>query len=190
MRKPGLFLDRDGVVNVDKGYVHRREDFFLVDGIFELVSTGASLGYTPVIVTNQSGIARGLFTEASFRDLTDWMLELFKSQGAPIAAVYHCPYLPDAPIAEFSHPNHPWRKPAPGMLFAARDDLNLDLERSVLVGDNWSDVLAGKAAGLRRIALIGRHPPTAEDTEAGLVRVDSLATVREAADWLRRHTLG
>jgi D-glycero-D-manno-heptose 1,7-bisphosphate phosphatase len=185
MARIGLFLDRDGVVNEDRDFVHRKEDFVFCDGIFDLVRTAISLNIAPVVVTNQSGIARGLFPEAAFHELTRWMLARFEAEGAPLARVYHCPYFPDAEVEAYRHPAHPWRKPAPGMLYAARDDLGLELARSAMIGDRWSDIGAGAAAGLAHLALVGsRADREAKPDHAPAV--DRLADVRSAIEWLRR----
>lgn len=184
MRRPALFLDRDGVVNEDSDFVHLRDDFVFSDGIFDLVRAALDLGFAPVIVTNQSGIARGLFTEEAFHDLNRWMLSVFEQRGAPVAKVYHCPYHPEAAVAAYRHADHPWRKPAPGMLLAARDELALDLSRSAMIGDRWSDVAAGHAAGLPFLALVGDRADR-EGAAADPPPADRLADIREAVGWLQ-----
>jgi D-glycero-D-manno-heptose 1,7-bisphosphate phosphatase len=152
--RPALFLDRDGVINADKGFVARQIDFVWQDGIFVLVRAALGAGYVPVIVTNQSGIGRGLYTQADYEALTDWMLARFAAEGAPIARVYHCPFHPEAELPQF-RAAHPWRKPQPGMLLAAAGDLELDLARSILIGDRWSDIGAGMAAGVPHLVIVG-----------------------------------
>ena len=185
-RRPALFLDRDGVVNVDRGFVARREDFVWQDGIFTLVRTASSRGFVPVIVTNQSGIGRGLYTAEQYQALTAWMLECFAAQEAPIARVYHCPYHPEAVMPRYRQA-HPWRKPAPGMLLAAAADLHLDLARSVMIGDRWSDVGAAVAAGVGHILLVGPHAQEVDlSAPSGLVR---LAGIADAVHWLDKHLL-
>ena len=176
-RRPALFLDRDGVVNADRGFVARREDFVWQEGIFALVREALARGFVPVIVTNQSGIGRGLYTEADYASLTEWMLERFETEHAPIARVYHCPYHPEAELAHF-RAVHPWRKPAPGMLLAATDELNLDLANSVLLGDRWSDVEAGVAAGVGTIVLVSPlATPARDDVPPHLIRLPDVASV-------------
>jgi D-glycero-D-manno-heptose 1,7-bisphosphate phosphatase len=182
MSRRALFLDRDGVINRDDDFVHRAEDFHFLPGIFPLVRGAIGLGYAPIVVTNQSGIARGLFTEAQYLALNQWMLERFSAEGARITATYHCPYLPVAAIAQYRHPNHPWRKPAPGMLLAARDDLGVELTDSVLIGDRWSDVQAGVAAGLTRLALLGQGADVAPPDPPAVTR---LVDLDAALSWLR-----
>ena len=150
---PALFLDRDGVINQEVGYLHRPEDVRWVDGIFSLARTARELGYKLVVVTNQSGIARGLYTTAQFEHLMGWMREEFRRQGAPLETVYHCPYHPEHGIGDWKR-EHEDRKPAPGMLLRAARDLQVDLSRSAMVGDRCSDMAAAKAAGLQQAYLL------------------------------------
>jgi D-glycero-D-manno-heptose 1,7-bisphosphate phosphatase len=181
---PALFLDRDGIINIDRDYVYRIEDFEWQPGIFDLVRLASAAGIPTVVVTNQSGIGRGLYSERDFQALTDHMCTRFTREGAPITAVYHCPFHPDAATPELRVPDHPWRKPNPGMLFAARDDLGLDLSASTLVGDRGSDMAAGRAAGVGRLILVSETEPslTATTERPAL----SFATVADAALWLAR----
>lgn len=136
--RPALFLDRDGVINVDRGYVHKQEDFEFIDGIFEFCRLAKQLGYLIFVVTNQSGIGRGYYTEQDFTKLTDWMCGVFKDQGVDIEKVYHCPSPEDSPD----------RKPMPGMILRAVEEFGIDLSRSVLVGDKMTDIQAGILAGV------------------------------------------
>ncbi len=142
-----VFLDRDGVINIERCYVHCREDFHFQEGIFELCRAAQSLGYLLVVVTNQAGIARGYYTESEFLDLTDWMIEEFARQETTIARVYYCPYHPVYGIGRYKY-DSPDRKPKPGMLLRAQVDLNLDLAQSILIGDKLSDIQAGTAAAV------------------------------------------
>ena len=145
---PALFLDRDGVVNVDHGYVHRIDQFEFLPGIFELARFVAQdLRWPIVVVSNQSGIGRGLFDEAAHAALTGWMCDRFQEQQAPIARAYHCPFHPEHGIGDYRR-DHDWRKPKPGMILQAASDLDLDLPRSVLIGDRLSDIEAAAAAGI------------------------------------------
>lgn len=148
MMDKALFLDRDGVINVDRGYVHRIEDFEFIDGIFELCATARARGFRLVVVTNQAGIGRGYFSEAEFGRLTAWMLDQFSARGIVIDRVYFCPFHPSAGIGAYRRESND-RKPAPGMILKAQAALNLDLSRSILIGDKVSDIEAGRAAGVR-----------------------------------------
>ena len=149
------FLDRDGVVNIDHGYVFRRQDFRFVPGTLAACAQLHRLGFMLVVVTNQSGIGRGLYAENDYRRLTDWMRAEFAAAGAPLAGVYHCPHHPLAPLAEYRRACD-CRKPAPGMLLAAARELSLDLSRSLLFGDKASDIEAAAAAGVTQRVLLGR----------------------------------
>jgi D-glycero-D-manno-heptose 1,7-bisphosphate phosphatase len=149
---PALFLDRDGVINHETDYLYRIEDVRWVEGIFPLCSTAQRLGYKLVVITNQSGIARGLYTESDFHTLMDWMRSEFLAHNITLDAVYFCPYHPEG-VGTYKR-EHPDRKPAPGMLLRAARDLSLDLERSVLVGDRCSDIAAANAAGLAQAFLL------------------------------------
>ena len=148
-----LFLDRDGVINVEYGYVHRHEDFHFHTGIFELCRAAQDLGYILIVVTNQAGIARGFYTEAEFLELTDWMTEKFAERKIHLARVYYCPYHPVHGVGDYKIDSLD-RKPGPGMFLRARADFDLNLTSSVLVGDKPSDILAGKAAGVGTAILL------------------------------------
>ena len=176
----GLFLDRDGVINVDRGYVYRPEDFEFIEGIFAVVRRAADLGLRSVVVTNQAGIARGYYTERDFQDLTGWMCERFAAEGAPLAAVYHCPYHREG-IGQWRVDDHPDRKPNPGMILAALRDLELDARCSVLVGDKEHDILAARRANLGAAALFA---PTDEVPDA--LADEVLADHRATLLWLER----
>lgn len=147
MSRPALFLDRDGVINVDHGYVSKPEQFDFIEGIFDLVVAANRAGYLTIVVTNQAGIGRGYYTEADFHRLTDWMCSQFAMRGAQIDAVYYCPSHPEYGIGKYRKDDD-CRKPAPGMLLQAQNELDIDLKRSVLVGDKLSDIQAGKRAGV------------------------------------------
>ena len=153
-KKPALFLDRDGVVNIEKNYLHKKEDFEFIEGIFDVCQYYMAKNYYIVVVTNQSGIARGYYSERDFELLTVWMLNSFESQGISINRVYHCPHHPDI-SGECE-----CRKPKPGMLLSAAKDLNIDLENSVLIGDSERDIQAGHKAGLKETYLFTQFPQT------------------------------
>jgi D-glycero-D-manno-heptose 1,7-bisphosphate phosphatase len=146
MTRRALFLDRDGVVNVDHGYVHRIADFQPVPGMFDAVRAAAARGWAPVVVTNQSGIGRGFFSQGEYDLLETHMRRLFEAAGAPLLAVYHCPHRPDEGC--------PCRKPAPGMILRAAREHGIDLRRSAMIGDKPSDAEAARAAGLGGIGLV------------------------------------
>jgi D-glycero-D-manno-heptose 1,7-bisphosphate phosphatase len=148
-----LFLDRDGVINEDIGYLVHAKDARFVPGVFALCRTAKRLGYKLVVVTNQSGIARGYYTEEQYHALMDWMMEQLEREGVTLDAVYYSPDHPDFPVSSFKRPAD-WRKPGPGMLLAAEDELKLDMSASVFVGDNCTDVTAGNAARVGKMFLL------------------------------------
>ncbi len=142
-----LFLDRDGVINVDKNYVYKREDFEFCESIFALCEFFAKKGFKIVVITNQSGIARGFYSEADFEKITEFMRAEFAKKGIKIDRVYHCPHLQNCQC----------RKPKPGMLLKARDELGINLEQSFFIGDNFTDMSAGINAGVKGLFLVGKH---------------------------------
>lgn len=135
-----LFLDRDGIINVDHGYVSKIEDFEFNEGIFETLLSLQSLGFLLIIVTNQSGIGRGYYSEEAYMELTSYMVESFAKEGIKIDAVYHCPHTPDDDCK--------CRKPRTGMLKAAKKQFKIEMKNSWMVGDKESDMLVGKNAGV------------------------------------------
>lgn len=147
MSKRALFLDRDGVINVDFGYVYKQEDVKFIDGIFELVAIAKTLDYFVLVVTNQAGIGRGYYKEEDFHILMNWMKSKFVEHNGQIDAVYFCPYHPEHGIGMYRRKSS-FRKPAPGMLIQAQHDFDLDMRDSIFVGDKISDMEAGRAAGV------------------------------------------
>jgi histidinol-phosphate phosphatase family protein len=151
--RPAVFLDRDGTLNVECGYVTRPEQLRLLPGAADALRGLRSAGYLCVVVTNQSGIARGLLTEEDLGRIHDEMMRQLQAAGAALDGVYYC--------AAGPHDDHPERKPAPGMLLRAARELGLDLQRSWMVGDSARDLLAGRRAGCGgRILLRSGHDVT------------------------------
>ena len=138
--KKALFLDRDGVINIDKSYLYKREDFEFIEGIFEVCRHAQSLGYAVIVVTNQSGIGRGYYSEADFQKLTQWMLKRFHQEGVTILDLYHCPHTPQEGCD--------CRKPKPGMILTAQKAHHINLKASWIIGDKESDIEAGINAGI------------------------------------------
>ena len=148
-----LFLDRDGVINVDHGYVHTAAKTDWTPGIFELVAQASAMDLLPVVVTNQAGIARGYYDETAFLRYTAWMHAEFRRRRSPVAATYFCPHHPTAGIGALRCACA-CRKPQPGMLLAAAQRLNIDLAGSVMLGDKQSDMEAAKSAGVETTLLV------------------------------------
>jgi len=171
--RPALFLDRDGVINVDHNYVFRPAEFEFIDGIFELCRTAQGLGYLLIVITNQAGIGRGYYSEADFHLLTDWMCDAFAREDVTIDGVYFCPYHPEHGVGEYKI-DSPCRKPAPGMLLQAAKELDIDLRRSVLIGDKESDIQAGMAAGVGLNLLYGHEPLSNKNVEALASLLDAI----------------
>jgi len=146
-RRPALLLDRDGVLNLDHGYVGTWERFDPIPGAARTIAAANRAGWAVVVVTNQSGIARGHFTEAQMHALHARMRAHFEGQGARIDAIHHCPFLPGAPLPQWDAQSDA-RKPGPGMILRAGRELGLDLPASALIGDRESDMQAARAAGV------------------------------------------
>jgi D-glycero-D-manno-heptose 1,7-bisphosphate phosphatase len=153
MSARALFLDRDGVVNEEVGYLHRADEVRFVDGIFSLCRTAGALGYRLIVVTNQAGIARGYYSEADFDALMEFMRGALRAEGVELDAVYYCPFHPEHGVGKYKQ-EHEDRKPGTGMLRRGAREFGVDLSESVMVGDRCSDVGAANAAGLRQMFLI------------------------------------
>ena len=145
---PAVFLDRDGVLIPDSGYPHLEEHLVLMPGAAEAVRRLNMLGYLVVIVTNQSGVARGYFTESQMNAFNDSLVRKIAAKGARIGAVYACPFHKEADDPRWFHPDHPDRKPNPGMILRAIADHDIDPARSFLIGDRPSDLEAARRAGM------------------------------------------
>jgi D-glycero-D-manno-heptose 1,7-bisphosphate phosphatase len=170
------FLDRDGVINrdKDKGYIFRRQDFEFIDGVFAACRRLNELGYKIIVVTNQSGIGRGYFTDQQFQTLNRWMLQRFVEEAAPLTGVYYCPYHSEGK-GEYRR-DSPYRKPGPQMLLDAAADHGLDMAASFMAGDKLIDIQAGKAASVGRCYFIrGKEelPPEYADVK----QYDSLSAL-------------
>lgn len=152
--RPALFLDRDGVINVDHHYIFRREDFEWIPGAQEVIRRFNAMGWWVFVVTNQSGIARGFYTEDDMQVLHDWMSAELAKAGAHIDRIYHCPFHEDGTIERYRRDSYD-RKPKPGMLIRAMTDFPVIKERSFLIGDKQADLDAAKAAGVRGFLFTG-----------------------------------
>ncbi len=167
-----VFLDRDGTINEDVGYLKNPRDVRLLDGAAEAVRLLNQRGIKTVIITNQSGVARGYFTEKELEEVNRKVLELLKKEGARVDAIYYCPHHPDDGCG--------CRKPMSGLLERAADELGIELEKSYMVGDKTTDVLAAKSVGARGILL----------TEGGTPCEDAhyvCSGLLEAVRWILEH---
>ncbi|MGR2766496.1 D-glycero-beta-D-manno-heptose 1,7-bisphosphate 7-phosphatase [Photobacterium ganghwense] len=177
MAKPAVFIDRDGVINIDRGYVHTVDDFEYVEGVFEACKKLKAMGYLLVLVTNQAGIARGMYTEDEFLTLTEWMDWNFVDNGVEFDGIYYCPHHPTEGQGDYLQDCN-CRKPKPGMFLSARDFLKIDMANSVMIGDKTDDMLAAQAAdvGTRVLVRTGK-PVTEEGTQLADAVLDSIADV-------------
>ncbi len=164
--RPALFLDRDGVVNREIGYLYRPDHVQFTPGIFDLCRHAQMQGYALIIITNQSGIARQLYSEADFHSLMNWMTDEFVRQNVRVDGYYFCPHHPEYGVGTYRKECED-RKPQPGMILKASSDHKIDLKRSVLIGDRCSDIHAGAAAGIPNLILVrGTEPIECPETPA------------------------
>ena len=148
--RPAIFLDRDGVLNHDSGYVGRREDLHWLPGAKAAVRRINDAGYHAVVVSNQAGVARGYFSEDDVRTLHGIMADELAAVGAYIDRFYYCPYHPDVGLPAY-RADHPERKPRPHMVLRAAQELNIDLSRSAMIGDRDTDMQCAAGAGVRGV---------------------------------------
>ena len=141
-----IFLDRDGVINKEVGYLHKIEDFKFINGVFEACRYFQSLDYQIIVVTNQSGIGRGYYDKDAFHVVNSWMLEQFKNKRIEILDVFFCPHTPES--------NCDCRKPKPGMFNQANEKHDIDMEKSWMIGDKEADVAAANFAGIKNTILV------------------------------------
>lgn len=170
-----IFLDRDGTINHDHGYVHQVDDFQFIEGSIEAMQQLKTQGFALVLITNQSGIARGIFTEQQFMQLTEWMDWSLADRDVDLDGIYFCPHHPDGSVAGYSH-TCGCRKPQPGMFLSAQQQLNIDLVSSWMVGDKLEDMQAAAAAGVGYKVLVRTGKLlTYEAEQAADYVIDSLA---------------
>ena len=141
-----IFLDRDGVINKEVNYLHKIDDFEFIEGIFKACLYFQKLGYKIIIITNQSGIARGYYDESDFLKLTKWMLDQFENNNINILDIFHCPHGPDS--------NCDCRKPKPGMFLSAKKKYNIDMKSSWMIGDKIADIIAANNSGIFNTILL------------------------------------
>ena len=141
-----IFLDRDGVINKEVNYLHKIDDFEFINGVFDTCLYFQNLDYEIIIITNQSGISRGYYSESDYQKLTLWMINQFNKSNIEILDIFHCPHGPDS--------NCNCRKPMPGMFLKAKTKHNIDMEQSWMIGDKEVDVIAANASGINNTILV------------------------------------
>lgn len=172
--KKAIFLDRDGTLNIDHGYVHRIDDFHFIEGSIEALQKLKAMGFLLVLVTNQSGIARGYFSEEQFLQLTEWMDWSLADRGVDLDGIYYCPHHPQGQ-GEYKQ-DCDCRKPKSGMLEQAIRELNIDPAKSFMVGDKVEDLLAAQGAKVRSKILVKTGKPiTPEGEQLADYVIDSIA---------------
>jgi D-glycero-D-manno-heptose 1,7-bisphosphate phosphatase len=170
-RRAAVFLDRDGVINLDNGYTHRPDELVVLPGVVEELRRLHSLGYLLVVVTNQAGIARGYYTERDYETFMTYLRSELASRDVVVDVAYHCPHHPEGSVPQYAI-KCDCRKPKPGMLLAAMRDYGIQAAESWLVGDKLSDVQAGVAAGIPQAQCL------LVDSNAGLAPVAGVIGTR------------
>jgi len=166
-----IFLDRDGVINKEKNYLHKVEDFEFIDGIFKSCKYLKSLGYEIIIVTNQSGISRGYYSENDFQNITDWMINQFNKNGIEILNIFYCPHSPNSDCN--------CRKPKPGMLIEAKNMHSINMKKSWMVGDSERDIEAANLAGIDNTVMVRSGHKINEHTSNAKFILDSISQINQ-----------
>jgi D-glycero-D-manno-heptose 1,7-bisphosphate phosphatase len=182
MTNAAVFLDRDGTIIEDPGYLNHPDQVKLLAGAGEAIKELQQLGFKTVVVSNQSGVARGILTEETLDQIHDRLRSLLSSVGASLDGIYYCPFHPEGVIPKYRR-NSDWRKPKPGMLLAAAQEMGLDLASSWMIGNHPSDIDAGRNAGCRTILISSTRAGPAH----GEGRPDHVAVnIREAVNMIKR----
>ncbi len=189
MSNKAIFLDRDNTLIKDPGYIHHPDQVELLDGVAEALNDLKVLGYRLIVVTNQSAVARGIVTEKVLGEIHERLEELLAEQNAFLDRIYYCPYHPDGVVPEFSKESE-CRKPAPGMLLKAADEMDLDLSQSWCIGDSDRDVEAGRQVGCKTILIDKPSPNKPSDTAMSRKGVDAdfkAINTKEAVNIIKKH---
>ncbi len=166
-----IFLDRDGVINKEVRYLYRLSDFEFIDGVFDACLYFQKLSYKIIIISNQSGIARGYYNENDYLKLTEWMLDQFNDNGINILDIFYCPHSPES-LCEC-------RKPKPGMLIEAKDKYNIGMKDSWMIGDKETDIEAANLAGINNTILVRSGHLVDESNSNSKFIVDSIKQSKE-----------
>ena len=166
-----IFLDRDGVINEEVNYLYKKNDFKFIDGVFDACKYFVDIGYEIIIVTNQSGIIRGYYSENDYLLLTEWMIEKFQNYGIKILDVFYCPH--------DSSSNCECRKPKPGMFLEAKIKYNIDMENSWLIGDKEVDISAAINANITNSILVRSGHKLDEKSSKAKYIINSINDLRE-----------
>ena len=169
--KKTIFLDRDGVINREIQYLYKIDDFEFIDGIFDACLYFQNLGYQIIIITNQSGISRGYYTENDYQKVTQWMLAQFEKKNIDILDIFYCPHGPDSDCD--------CRKPKPGMILEAKDRYNTDMEKSWMIGDKEVDVIAANRAGIDNTILVRSGHKINETKSNAKFIIDSIQQTKQ-----------
>jgi D-glycero-D-manno-heptose 1,7-bisphosphate phosphatase len=185
MSNKAIFLDRDDTLIEDPGYISRPEQVKLLDGVDKTLIELKSMGYKLVVISNQSGVARGLVSEETLDEIHNRLKQLLAEKGAALDRIYYCPCHPDGVIEKYRKDSD-WRKPKPGMLLAAAGEMDIDLTQSWMIGNSIRDIEAGLKAGCKTILV--NHPSHSEQHKLGEPAPDYRAiNIKEAVNIIKKH---
>jgi len=185
MSNKAIFLDRDNTLIEDPGYINNPDQVKLLDGVPEALIELKSMGYKLIVVSNQSGVARGIVTEKTLGEIHNRLKQLLAARGAHLDQIYYCPYHPDGVVAKYRKESNS-RKPNPGMLLTAADEMDLDLSRSWLIGNSPRDIEAGLRAGCKTILI--NHPSPHTQPQPGQLNPDHCAVnIKEAVNIVKKY---
>ena len=184
MGRRAVFLDRDGTIHEERDFLSDPAQLVLLPGATAGLRRLAGAGFALIVVTNQSGVARGYFTEDDVRRVNRALSEMLAAEGVTIDAYYHCPHYPQGTVAEYSFVCD-CRKPAPGLILKAAKDADIDLVRSYMVGDHARDMAAGRAAGTRTVLVLTGYGCKSQSEVLGQALADHIADdLADAAEWI------
>jgi len=171
-----FFLDRDGVINKEVNYLYKKENFIFIDGLFKALNQVSNLGFKLIIITNQSGISRGLYSKEEFETLTSWMIREFKKNDIDILDVFYCPHGPED--------NCNCRKPKPGLFIQATNKYDINISESWMIGDSERDIIAAQLAGINNTVIVrSGHKIDESSTQARFI-LDSIKDLHQLEDYL------